>query len=146
MMWDVVRGLRRRRFAATARHWDDHWSLADIHTRYGHRLLAESAENPDLARQVEYWVTALEEKLHHHRCRRHSRTAFSYLSGYANGALRTLFDPDAEVEDCGHTTAAIRMAATCRLALTLGMIRPDQGSEDALATRTGTSGRRPTRR
>ena len=73
---------------------------------------------------------------------RHSRTAFTYLSGYSNGALRALFDPDAEVEDCGHTTAAIRVAATCRLALTFGMIPPDQGPEHAPATRTGTPGRR----
>lgn len=72
-MWDVVGGLRRRRYAATARRWNDRWSLKDIHARYGRRLLAETAANPELARRVEYWVAALEEDLHDHRYRRHSR-------------------------------------------------------------------------
>ena len=71
---------------------------------------------------MEYWVAALEEDLRDHRYQRHGRRAFTYLSVYANGALHTMFDPDAELEECGHTAAAIRMAAACRLALTLGMI------------------------
>jgi hypothetical protein len=94
----------------------DGWSLEEIRARHWSRPLAETQNNPVLARRVEYYVASLEGDLRELRCRRYRRGAVAYLAGYANGALYTMFDPDAELDNCGHTTAAIRLAAACRLA------------------------------
>lgn len=35
-----------------------------------------------------------------------------------------MFELDAELDDCGYPGPAVRLAAACRLALTIGMIGP----------------------
>lgn len=101
-MWDVVGALRRHRVRDDRPPLNDGWSLEDIHARYGSRLLTKTQTNPELARRVEFYITWIEEGLEDRRYHRYSRAAFSYLSGYANGAPHTMFDPEAELHDCGH--------------------------------------------
>lgn len=100
------------------------WELEDIYDRYGRRLLAETAADPGLALRVGSYVGSLEYGIWERRYRRRSRQAYVYLAGYANGALHTMFEPDAEPDECGYTEAAIRLAAACQLGLALGMMNP----------------------
>lgn len=116
-MWDGVSGLRRCRSAVTRRETNG-WTLEDIYHRYGRRLLAD----PDVALRAGAYVASLEYGIWERR--RPGRRASAYLAGYANGALHTMFEPDAEPDESGHTEAAIRLAAACRLALALGMVKP----------------------
>jgi hypothetical protein len=104
-------------------------AIGELRAEYGQTVLDDASWDPVLDRLLDQYAAAIAAQLHKPAPGRHGRPALRHVdvvvvTGYANGRLDAMSDPDRPPSGRryrGYTDDMLTIAALCRLADTLSI-------------------------